>query len=838
MAGSVKESERVVDVTKLRATLTVRLTNGGFRSNLGLFGRSIQLELVSSELDTNTGLEKERLSGFAQEAGLRGEGVKYECNFAVPNGFGEIGGIFIENKHEKEIFIQDMILKNNAGATVVTISCNSWIQPKSNSSDKRIFFTASKSYLPDETPEGLLELRKRELELKRGNGKGERKSSDRIYDYEFYNDLGEPDEKDKNRVVLGGTKEFPYPRRCRTGRPLSKKDSRFETKSKELYTPRDERFSEVKRQQFSSNTFRAALMAAGPSIQGVVTDTTSRFPSFRSIFDMFVDGFNIPKLGGPLDFFKTLIPRIVEAIQDKSDDVLLFSFPELIKRDRFAWLRDEEFARETLAGINPYAIELVKELPLKSKLDPEVYGTAESAITNEIIEKQIFISAKEALKQKRLFMINYHDLFLPYVHKVRALEGTTLYGSRTLFFLTEEGILKPIAIELTRPPSESQPEWRQVFTPSSGSTDLWLWRLAKAHVCAHDSAHHELISHWLRTHCSVEPIIIAANRQLSEMHPIYRLLHPHFRYTLEINARARHSLINKGGIIESAFSPKQYSVEISSVVYGQFWRFDMEALPADLIRRGMAEEDPTAEHGLKLAISDYPFANDGLMIWSAIKKWVSDYVAHYYLSSTHVTNDSELQSWWSEVRNKGHPDKKDEPWWPELNTTETLIQTLTTIIWVASAQHAAVNFGQYQFGGYFPNRPTIARINMPTEDMTPEKFEKFLKKPEDTLLECFPTQLQAGMVLATLEVLSGHAPDEEYLGDKTVGQAWLVDLVVKEAYDKFHANLKEIEVIIDGRNSDPNLKNRFGAGIMPYELMKPYSGVGLTGKGIPNSISI
>ena len=69
------------------------------------------------------------------------------------------------------------------------------------------------------------------------------------------------------------------------------------------------------------------------------------------------------------------------------------------------------------------------------------------------------------------------------------------------------------------------------------------------------------------------------------MHPIYRLLHPHFRYTMEINALARESLINAGGIIESTFSPGKYSIEISSAAYDQLWRFDMEALPADLIRR-------------------------------------------------------------------------------------------------------------------------------------------------------------------------------------------------------------------------------------------------------------
>lgn len=53
----------------------------------------------------------------------------------------------------------------------------------------------------------------------RGNGKGERKPHERIYDYALYNDLGNPDKDDDlARPVLGGEKR-PYPRRCRTGRP-------------------------------------------------------------------------------------------------------------------------------------------------------------------------------------------------------------------------------------------------------------------------------------------------------------------------------------------------------------------------------------------------------------------------------------------------------------------------------------------------------------------------------------------------------------------------------------------------------------------------------------------
>lgn len=79
-------------------------------------------------------------------------------------------------------------------------------------------------YLPKDTPEGLIALRQQELENLRGTGGGERKYQDRIYDYATYNDLGDPDSNEAlKRPVLGGSKEFPYPRRCRTGRAPTKK---------------------------------------------------------------------------------------------------------------------------------------------------------------------------------------------------------------------------------------------------------------------------------------------------------------------------------------------------------------------------------------------------------------------------------------------------------------------------------------------------------------------------------------------------------------------------------------------------------------------------------------
>nr|GMD07829.1 linoleate 13S-lipoxygenase 2-1, chloroplastic-like [Ipomoea batatas]GME20691.1 linoleate 13S-lipoxygenase 2-1, chloroplastic-like [Ipomoea batatas] len=116
----------------------------------------------------------------------------------------------------------------------------------------------------------------------------------------------------------------------------------------------------------------------------------------------------------------------------------------------------------------------------------------------------------------------------------------------------------------------TSPTWKaateaRVLRHTWDSTGAWLWKLAKAHVLAHDSGYHQLVSHWLRTHCATEPYIIASNRQLSAMHPIFRLLQPHFRYTMEINAFARLALINANGIIESSFSPSKYSMLLCSI---------------------------------------------------------------------------------------------------------------------------------------------------------------------------------------------------------------------------------------------------------------------------------
>ncbi|PHU29513.1 Linoleate 13S-lipoxygenase 2-1, chloroplastic, partial [Capsicum chinense] len=827
--------------TSVKAVVTVQRTIRGTNLSLSrglddigdLFGRTILLCLVAAELDPKTGIEKPNIEAFARRGrNVNGDKI-YEAEFVIPEDFGGVGAVLVENQHQKQMYVKNIVI-DGFGHGKVDITCNSWVHSKFDNPDKRIFFT-NKSYLPSQTPSGVKRLREEELVTIRGDGFGERKIFERIYDYDVYNDIGDPDGNDDGkRPVLGG-KKLPYPRRCRTGRPRSKKDPLSESKSDFTYVPRDEAFSEIKELTFNGNTFYSVLHAVVPALRSIFTDPNLGFPHFPAIDALYNVDIDLSQHENGGNGLLNVVRRVIRAISNTRNNVLLFQTPDMLERDKFSWLRDEEFARQTLAGLNPYSIRLVTEWPLKSKLDPKAYGPPESAIAKETIELEIegLMTVEEAIEQKKLFILDYHDLLLPFVNKVNELKGTVLYGSRTLFFLTPNGTLRPLAIELTRPPVDDKPQWKEVYCPSTWhATGAWLWRTAKAHVLAHDSGYHQLVSHWLRTHCATEPYIIASNRQLSVMHPIYRLLFPHFRYTMEINATAREALINANGVIETSFSLGKYSMELSAVAYDLEWRFDRQALPEDLLSRGLAEEDPNAPYGLKLTIEDYPFANDGLVLWDTLKQWVIAYVNHYYPQTNLIESDIELQAWWSEIKNVGHGDKKDEPWWPELKTPNDLIGIVTTIIWVASAHHAAVNFGQYSYAGYFPNRPTIARTKMPTEDPTDEEWENFLNKPEEALLKCFPTQIQATIVMAVLDVLSNHSPDEEYVG-KNIEPYWSEDPIINTAFEVFSGKLKELEGIIDARNADCNLRNRNGAGIVPYELLKPFSGPGVTGKGVP-----
>jgi hypothetical protein len=262
------------------------------------------------------------------------------------------------------------------------------------------------------------------------------------------------------------------------------------------------------------------------------------------------------------------------------------------------------------------------------------------------------------------------------------------------------------------------------------------------------------------------------------------------------------------------------------------WRFVDQALPNDLIKRGMAVPDASAPHGLRLTIPDYPYAVDGLELWDAILTWVKNHLNIFYANDAAVLADVELQNWWTELRTRGHADITEG--WLLADSKANLAQIITTVAWVASCHHAAVNFGQFMYAGFMPNHPSMTRKFIPDEG-TPE-WESLQNDPEKFLLSTLSNATQTKVNMTTVEILSTHAPNEEYLGERP--KDWTSDAQVWAAFNKFSQRIEEIDALIKKRNQDPSLRNRHGPAQVPYELLQPKSTPGLTGKGIPNSISI
>ncbi|KAG2371195.1 Seed linoleate 9S-lipoxygenase-2 [Vigna angularis] len=601
----------------------------------------------------------------------------------------------------------------------------------------------------------------------------------------------------------------------------------------EVYVPRDENFGHLKSSDFLAYGIKSLSQYVLPAFESMfsLNLTPNEFDSFQDVRDLCEGGIKLPT---EVISSIALLPVIKELFRTDGEQVLKFPTPHVIKVNKSAWMTDEEFAREMIAGVNPNVIRGLEEFPPKSNLDPATYGDQNSKITAEALDLE-GSTVDEALAKKRLFVLDYHDIFMPYIRGINQTYAKA-YATRTILFLKENGTLMPVAIELSlpHPAGDKSGAVSQVILPAKEGVESTIWLLAKAYVVVNDSCYHQLMSHWLNTHAVMEPFIIATHRHLSALHPIYKLLTPHYRDTMNINALARQSLINADGIIEKSFLPSKYSVEMSSAVYKN-WVFTDQALPAELVKRGVAVKDSSAPHGLRLLIEDYPYAVDGLEIWAVIKSWVQEYVSLYYAKDDDVKSDPELQHWWKEAVEKGHADLKDKPWWPKLQTLEELVEICTIIIWTGSALHAAVNFGQYPYGGFILNRPTSSRRLLP-EKGTPE-YEEMVNSHQKAYLRTITSKFQTMIDLSVIEILSRHASDEVYLGQRE-NPHWTSDSKALQAFQKFGNKLKDIEEKLASKNKDEKLRNRIGPVELPYTLLHPTSEEGLTFRGIPNSISI
>ncbi|KAJ6653111.1 hypothetical protein lerEdw1_010197 [Lerista edwardsae] len=196
------------------------------------------------------------------------------------------------------------------------------------------------------------------------------------------------------------------------------------------------------------------------------------------------------------------------------------------------WMEDAFFGYQYLNGVNPAVIQQCTEIP------------AHFPVTQAMVAGSLGESAtlKEELQKGNIFIVDYKILqHIP----TNTIQGQKQYMTAPLCLLhqTPSGDLCPVAIQLSQTPGPKSP----IFLPSD---PVWDWTLAKMWVRNADFHVHQNISHLLRTHLLAEVFAMATLRQLPMCHPLFKLLIPHFRYTLQINALARVRLIKKGGMMD------------------------------------------------------------------------------------------------------------------------------------------------------------------------------------------------------------------------------------------------------------------------------------------------
>ena len=239
---------------------------------------------------------------------------------------------------------------------------------------------------------------------------------------------------------------------------------------------------------------------------------------------------------------------------------------------------------------------------------------------------------------------------------------------------------------------------------------------------------------------------VAVMRNLPDPHPVHRLLRRHIRYTMAINSAARRSLINDEGIIDNIFSiggeGKNELVRRSNSLYRVQWNHIKKSVK----ERGVDNPDE---------LPGYHYRDDGIKVWDAIESYTRDIINIFYESNTDVKDDPELQEWAEDVHNVAFPAFKDAPTgrgFPStIETKEELIDVCTLIIFTASAQHAAVNFGQFDVYGYVPNSPVAVRQPSPKSKGTVDY---------GVILNSLPDMFTTFLSVTTAYALVQYSPDE------------------------------------------------------------------------------
>ena len=254
------------------------------------------------------------------------------------------------------------------------------------------------------------------------------------------------------------------------------------------------------------------------------------------------------------------------------------------------------------------------------------------------------------------------------------------------------------------------------------------------------------MQHYLCCHFIIEAFIVATMRNLPDPHPIFKLLRPHMRTTLSINWRARETLLNDGGLFDQILSiggeGKNELFRRASGLYNLQWN----NIAKDVKERGVDNRDE---------LPGYYYRDDGLKVWDALNQYVQGVVSLYYQSDEDVKHDTELRSWLEDMNTHGSPKRgmgmPNSGIPKEVSSKEELIELCTTVIFTATALHAAVTAPQFRQYSFVPNAPLSMSRSPPSR-----------KGVADIrlLMASLPEEEPAAKGVAISHILSQYASNE------------------------------------------------------------------------------
>uniref|UniRef100_A0A8D0AM79 Si:dkey-17e16.9 n=1 Tax=Sander lucioperca TaxID=283035 RepID=A0A8D0AM79_SANLU len=444
-------------------------------------------------------------------------------------------------------------------------------------------------------------------------------------------------------------------------------------------------------------------------------------------------------------------------------DISIAILPEYVAKH---WKEDDFYGSQFLNAVNPNVIKRCSELPPNFPVTEEMvklFLEEGSSLQKEMEKGNIFL-----YDQKKM------DGIPPRAYNGEPL---TVTAGLCLFYRNPENKLMPIAIQLHQQPSEQNP----IFLPSDPETD---WLLAKMFIKNADSMDHQAVHHLMNTHFLAEVYTVAALRSFPVIHPLYKMLFPHFRYTLHINTVGRKSLIGPDG----AFSKSSLGYDglkelmrraLSKTTYSSL------CLPENIRGRGLE------------SIPNFYYRDDGLKLWNIVNSFVKAVVEYYYASDSEVYKDTELQEWISEIFTHGFLGNKASGF----HTVEEVIKFITMVIFTVTAQHAAVNSGQFDYYSWVPNGSLLLHKSPPTT-----KGQSNMNTILETLPDVGETVSFVGMTRLLSETYTDVVPMGIYPEERFDEPA------PKQMIKEFQAELSYLSEEITTRNSQLEV---------PYTYLNP-----------------